>query len=107
MNKMQQHNFKQHRHSFRATHVKTQGIVKGKPTILTDLPPTYNKDSSRPQAKPTTQQLAMQASPCSYKQIKNPALGDSVYVFSASRASASRAQTKTQQRKISSSITRP
>jgi hypothetical protein len=38
MNKMQQHNFDQHRHAFRATHVKTQGIVKGKLTVLTDLP---------------------------------------------------------------------
>jgi hypothetical protein len=38
MNKMQQHNFDQHRHAFRATHVKTQGIVKGKLTVLSDLP---------------------------------------------------------------------
>lgn len=38
MNKMQQHNFDQHRHAFRATHVKTQGIVKGKMTILSGLP---------------------------------------------------------------------
>jgi hypothetical protein len=38
MNKMQQHNFDQHRHAFRATHVKTQGIVKGKLTVLQDLP---------------------------------------------------------------------
>jgi hypothetical protein len=38
MNKMQQHNFDQHRHAFRATHVKTQGIVKGKLTVLPDLP---------------------------------------------------------------------
>jgi hypothetical protein len=38
MNRMQQHNFDQHRHAFRATHVKTQGIVKGKLTVLSDLP---------------------------------------------------------------------
>ena len=38
MNKMQQHNFDQHRHAFRATHVKTQGIVKGKLTVLPHLP---------------------------------------------------------------------
>lgn len=38
MNKMQQHNFDQHRHAFRATHVKTQGIVKGTLTVLSDLP---------------------------------------------------------------------
>jgi hypothetical protein len=38
MNKMQQHNFDQHRHAFRATHVKTQGIVKGKMTVLSELP---------------------------------------------------------------------
>lgn len=38
MNKMQQHNFDQHRHAFRATHVKTQGIVKGKLTVVPDLP---------------------------------------------------------------------
>lgn len=34
----QQHNFDQHRHAFRATHVKTQGIVKGKLTVPSDLP---------------------------------------------------------------------
>lgn len=39
MNKMQEHNFDQHRRCFRATHVKTQGIVKGKLTILPNLPP--------------------------------------------------------------------
>lgn len=38
MNKMQQHNFDKHRHCFRATHVKTQGILKGKLTVLPDLP---------------------------------------------------------------------
>lgn len=38
MNKMQQHNFDQHRHAFRATHVKTQGVVKGKLTVIQDLP---------------------------------------------------------------------
>jgi hypothetical protein len=38
MNKMQQQNFDRHRHAFRATHVKTQGIVKGKLTVLPDLP---------------------------------------------------------------------
>jgi hypothetical protein len=38
MNKMQQHNFDKHRHAYRATHVKTQGIVKGKLTVLPDLP---------------------------------------------------------------------
>ena len=38
MNKMQQHNFDQHRHCFRATHVKTQAIVKGKLTVLPNLP---------------------------------------------------------------------
>ena len=38
MNKMQQHNFDQHRHAFRATHVKTQGIVKGKLTVMPNLP---------------------------------------------------------------------
>jgi len=39
MNRMQQHNFDKHRHAFRATHVKTQGIVKGELSVLTDLPP--------------------------------------------------------------------
>lgn len=38
MNKMQQRNFDQHRHAYRATHVKTQAIVKGKLTVLPDLP---------------------------------------------------------------------
>lgn len=38
MNKMQQHNFDQHRHAYRATHVKTQGIVKGTLTVLPNLP---------------------------------------------------------------------
>lgn len=30
MERMQKHNFDKHRKAFRATHVKTQGIVKGK-----------------------------------------------------------------------------
>lgn len=38
MNKMQQHNFDLHRHAFRATHVKTQGVVKGKMSVLQNLP---------------------------------------------------------------------
>ncbi|KAL1602719.1 hypothetical protein SLS60_006140 [Paraconiothyrium brasiliense] len=38
MNKMQQHNFDKHRHTYRATHVKTQGIVKGRLTVLPALP---------------------------------------------------------------------
>jgi hypothetical protein len=38
MNKMQQHNYDQHRHCYRATHVKTQGIVKGKLMVLPNLP---------------------------------------------------------------------
>lgn len=37
VNRMQQKNFACHRHGFRGTHVKTQGIVKGKLTILPDL----------------------------------------------------------------------
>jgi hypothetical protein len=37
MNKMQQHKFGKHRHTYRATHVKTQGIVKGKLKVLSDL----------------------------------------------------------------------
>jgi len=39
MNRMQQRNFDKHRHAFRATHVKTQGIVKGQLHVLPDLPP--------------------------------------------------------------------
>lgn len=35
----QEHNFSMHRHAFRGTHVKTQGIVKGTLTVLPDLPP--------------------------------------------------------------------
>jgi hypothetical protein len=38
VNRMQQKNFAHHRHAFRGTHVKTQGIVKGKLTVLPDLP---------------------------------------------------------------------
>ncbi|KAF2492049.1 heme-dependent catalase [Lophium mytilinum] len=38
MKNMQKHNFDQHRHAFRATHVKTQGIVKGKLIVNSDLP---------------------------------------------------------------------
>lgn len=38
MNQMQQHNFALHRHCFRATHVKTQAIVKGTLTVVPDLP---------------------------------------------------------------------
>ncbi|GAB7348267.1 hypothetical protein MBLNU459_g6255t1 [Dothideomycetes sp. NU459] len=36
--KMQKRNFSKHRHAFRGTHVKTQGIVKGKLTVHDDLP---------------------------------------------------------------------
>jgi hypothetical protein len=38
MTKMQNHNFDRHRRAFTATHVKTQGIVKGTLTVLPDLP---------------------------------------------------------------------
>lgn len=38
MNKMQKHNFDKHRHAFRATHVKTQGLVKGT-LAIPSLPP--------------------------------------------------------------------
>lgn len=38
INRVQQKNFAHHRHGFRGTHVKTQGIVKGKLTVLPDLP---------------------------------------------------------------------
>jgi len=38
MNNMQPHYFDQQRHSFRATHVKTQVVVKGKMTVLPNLP---------------------------------------------------------------------
>jgi hypothetical protein len=38
MNKMQKRNFDLHRHAFRATHVKTQGLVKGTLTVLPNLP---------------------------------------------------------------------
>ena len=39
INRVQEHNFSHHRHGFRGTHVKTQAIVKGSMTVLTDLPP--------------------------------------------------------------------
>ena len=39
MNRMQEHNFDHHRRAFTATHVKTQGIVKGTLTVPSDLPP--------------------------------------------------------------------
>ena len=35
----QRKKFSQHRHAFRGTHVKTQGVVKGKFAVLPDLPP--------------------------------------------------------------------
>ncbi|KAI0132713.1 catalase-like domain-containing protein [Xylariales sp. AK1849] len=35
----QEHNFSLHRHAFRGTHVKTQGVVKGTLTVSSDLPP--------------------------------------------------------------------
>jgi hypothetical protein len=38
MNRMQRRNFDKHRKGFRATHVKTQGIVKGKLRVRHDLP---------------------------------------------------------------------
>ena len=38
INRVQDHNFSLHRHGFRGTHVKTQGVVKGKLTVPSDLP---------------------------------------------------------------------
>lgn len=38
MNRMQRRNFDKHRKAFRATHVKTQGIVKGQLKVRGDLP---------------------------------------------------------------------
>ncbi len=38
INKVQEHNFAQHRHSFRGTHVKTQAIVKGSMRVESNLP---------------------------------------------------------------------
>ncbi|KAK6073050.1 hypothetical protein SCUP234_08887 [Seiridium cupressi] len=35
----QEHNFSIHRHAFRGTHVKTQGVVKGTLTVVPNLPP--------------------------------------------------------------------
>ncbi|KAF2644930.1 heme-dependent catalase, partial [Massarina eburnea CBS 473.64] len=39
MQRMQEHNYTLHGHAFRATHVKTQGIVKGEVKVHEDLPP--------------------------------------------------------------------
>ena len=38
INRVQQKNFARHRHGFRGTHVKTQGIVKGRLTVEPGLP---------------------------------------------------------------------
>lgn len=38
MERMQKNNFDLHGHAFRATHVKTQGVVKGKLVVKEDLP---------------------------------------------------------------------
>jgi len=38
MSRMQKRNFAKHRHAFTATHVKTQGIVKGELKVREDLP---------------------------------------------------------------------
>lgn len=38
ISRVQAHNFSTHRHAFRGTHVKTQGIVKGTLTVVPDLP---------------------------------------------------------------------
>ena len=38
INQVQEHNFSQHRHGFRGTHVKTQAVVKGYMKVLNDLP---------------------------------------------------------------------
>jgi len=38
MNRMQERNFAKHRHAFRATHVKVQGVVKGKLEVRRDIP---------------------------------------------------------------------
>ncbi|KAF2479747.1 catalase-like domain-containing protein [Neohortaea acidophila] len=39
INKVQEHNFSQHRHGFRGTHVKTQAIVKGQLQVASNLSP--------------------------------------------------------------------
>lgn len=39
VNGMQRQNFQHHRHAFRGTHVKTQGILKGSLAVLPNLPP--------------------------------------------------------------------
>lgn len=46
--KVQSHNFSMHRHGFRGTHVKTQGIVKGELTILPNLPPELGQGLCSP-----------------------------------------------------------
>jgi hypothetical protein len=38
INRVQDHNFSMHRHGFRGTHVKVQGLVKGKLKVLPHLP---------------------------------------------------------------------
>lgn len=44
VNKVQEHNFSHHRHGFRGTHVKTQGLVKGELNILPNLPQHLAQD---------------------------------------------------------------
>ena len=55
INSVQKHNFSIHRHGFRGTHVKVQGLVKGK-LIVPDLPEELAQGIC---AKPATYDVAM------------------------------------------------
>lgn len=82
MNRMQHDNFDQHLHAYRATHVKTQGIVKGKLTVLSDLPKHVQQGLFKEPGKAYDVAARYANEPFFSKQSKNPGLrGLSMRVF--------------------------
>ncbi|KAL8837851.1 MAG: hypothetical protein Q9170_002369 [Blastenia crenularia] len=73
MNRVQKRNFDKHRHAFRVTHVKTQGIVKGPLLSYQDFLRTSLKASS-PTQEPIQSAHVTPMSPYSYNQILHPVL---------------------------------
>src|SRR5665213_755284 len=59
ISRVQSHNFSQHRHGMRATHVKTQAIVKGTFTVLPGLSPHLAQGICSPEDADRPHRMAM------------------------------------------------
>jgi len=55
----QEHNFSMHRHAFRATHVKTQAVVKGTFEVSPNLPPEFAHGIASPENSKTSHPIAI------------------------------------------------